>query len=300
MPFRRSHLRYFVAVAEEGQITRAAGKLHIAQPALSQAISQLEAELGAKLFERHARGVSLTPAGARLFEKARLAVTADDDALQAAEAIARRRTGVVDFGFLGVPPGLDSPATLGGFAAANPSIQLRYRELPFPTPPTSSWLADVDLAVCHAPPADPKVWAQTLRHEPRVVLMRKQHALAGRGELGIKDVAEETFIGFDPAVDRAWAGFWSLDDHRGSAPARVTTDHAANPQEILAALAGGDAITTVPASVGKVIVRVLPALVALELSDADPCSITLVGHEGRRNPLVDTLVSFVQANVRLG
>jgi hypothetical protein len=49
-----------------------------------------------------------------------------------------------------------------------------------------------------------------------------------------------------------------------------------------------------------VIVRVLPALVALELSDADPCSITLVGHEGRRNPLVDTLVSFVQANVRLG
>jgi LysR family nitrogen assimilation transcriptional regulator len=68
MSFRRGHLRYFVTVVEERQITRAAAKLHIAQPALSHAMAQLEAELGVQLLERHARGVTPTAAGSRLYE----------------------------------------------------------------------------------------------------------------------------------------------------------------------------------------------------------------------------------------
>ena len=63
MTFRRGHLDYFVAVAEEGQITRAAVRLHVAQPALSQAMAQLESELGVMLLTRHSRGVTLTPGG---------------------------------------------------------------------------------------------------------------------------------------------------------------------------------------------------------------------------------------------
>ena len=74
MAFNRDHLRYFVAVADEGQITQAARRLFMAQPALSQAISQLETELGLKLLDRHARGVTLTDAGETFLEKARAAV----------------------------------------------------------------------------------------------------------------------------------------------------------------------------------------------------------------------------------
>src|SRR3982074_3055485 len=76
-------LRYFVAVAEEGQVTRAAERLHLAQPALSQALSKLEAGLRVKLLERHARGVSLTPAGKAFLQKLRGALAAMDDAQDA-------------------------------------------------------------------------------------------------------------------------------------------------------------------------------------------------------------------------
>lgn len=72
----RRHLEYFVAVAELGSFTRAAAALSIAQPSLSHAIAWLERDLGSKLFERHGRGVSLTPSGEALLEPARRALRA--------------------------------------------------------------------------------------------------------------------------------------------------------------------------------------------------------------------------------
>src|SRR3954452_6462946 len=74
------HLRYFVAIAEEQSFTRAAERLWVAQPGLSTQIRRLEEELGAKLFERHTRGVDLTDAGRVFLGRARTALAAADDA----------------------------------------------------------------------------------------------------------------------------------------------------------------------------------------------------------------------------
>ncbi|MGA2321991.1 MAG: LysR family transcriptional regulator [Solirubrobacteraceae bacterium] len=112
MPFKRGQLRYFVTVAEEGQMTRAATKLHIAQPALSQAIAQLESELGFSLLERHARGVTLTPAGEKFLEKARVALAAAADAFLMAESLARAVKRTIGFGFMGSPPVLNQPGAV--------------------------------------------------------------------------------------------------------------------------------------------------------------------------------------------
>lgn len=296
MAFRRGHLRYFVTVADEGQITRAAAKLHIAQPALSLAVAQLESELGVKLLTRHARGVTLTPAGKIFYEKASLAVAANADAMETAQAMARTHSGSVEFGFLGAPPGLDSPASLAAFNEAYPEIQIRYRDLPFPTAPTSSWLAEVDVAVCHEPPEDSNVWQELLRREPRVVLAPRSHPLAQRSSLAVAEVLDQTFIGLHPSIDPKWSGYWSLDDCRGGPPTNVTVDRAGNPQEVLASLAARDAITTAPASVASVIVSVLPSIVAIPLAGAAPATIVLVGHKDRRNPLVARIVSFARSH----
>src|SRR5438874_8288597 len=102
MSFKRGQLRYFVTVAEEGQITRAARKLHLAQPALSQAIAQLESELGLELLERQPHGVTLTADGEAFYEKARVALAAATEALQTAQSLARAQKGMLTLGFLGV------------------------------------------------------------------------------------------------------------------------------------------------------------------------------------------------------
>src|SRR5437763_12392834 len=183
MPFRRNELRYFVTVADEGQITRAAEKLHIAQPALSRAIAQLESQLGVPLLERNPRGVQLTPAGEAFLLKARVAVAAQEEFVHTASMLARDQTQVVQFGFVAAPPTLHSRGPLKGLAEAYPEIEIRYREIRFPFAPTRSWLSEVDIAACHLPPPDPEVWSYRIRREPRVVLAAKGHPLAARDAL---------------------------------------------------------------------------------------------------------------------
>ncbi len=286
--FRRHALRYFATVAEEGQFSRAAEKLHIAQPALSQAIARLESDLGFRLLDRHARGVTLTPAGELFLEKAREALAAEDDALATAGSLARSREGLVAFGYLGLPPTLTHPGLMEAFAKARPEAEVRAQELPFPTVPTASWLREVDAAIATRPTADPEVRMQPLSAEPRVVVAPKDHRFADRGDLSVLEVLDETFIGFDPSVDPAWAGFWSLDDHRGG-PAPHVVGHAITAQERFAYLLAGSGIAVVPACHAAVLINVLQNTVAIPLTDAAPAILTLVARNDRQNTLVEAL-----------
>ncbi len=292
MSFRRGHLEYFVAVADEGQVTSAARRLGVAQPAVSQAIAQLESETGLQLLERHARGVRLTPAGESFYAKARLAVAATGDAISTARSLARAQQGTIEFGFLGAPPSIEGRIEMEGFAMAYPDIEVRYRDLPFPTSSTSAWLGDVDVAACHLPPPDDAVWRKVIRREPRVALIPRGHPLADRKHVAVEDVLDETYVGFDPSVDPEWAGFWCLNDHRGGPPERTTADRAGNAQEVLAALGAGSAITVAPLAAANVLANVLASTCAVPLRDAEPARIALVGHRDQRNPLVAALLSY--------
>jgi DNA-binding transcriptional LysR family regulator len=118
------HLRYFVAIAEERSITRAAERLWIAQPGLSQQMRSLERELGVQLLERHSRGISLTQAGELFLERARVALAASDAAAMTGRDL---QAGVIGSLRLGVASGPDWPSTPGflqRFSRERPGVEL--------------------------------------------------------------------------------------------------------------------------------------------------------------------------------
>jgi DNA-binding transcriptional LysR family regulator len=294
MDFKRGQLRNFVVVAEEGQMTRAARKLHLAQPALSHMISQLESELGIVLLERHARGVALTPAGEAFLPKARSALAAADDAVRTAESLARARSGRVEIGYIGPPPMVNAPDLFAPFADTHPDANISFRELPFPVSPTTAWLDDVDVAFSVAPAAERGVRVQAVRAEPRAVLMPDHHPLAQRGELRAAELLDERFLAYHSNVQAAWAGFHSLDDIRGGPAPNMTEDHARTPPEMLTMMAARQGIAVLPLSDALVIRDVLRGVVAIPVSDVEPAVLSLCALESNRNPCVQALMTNAQ------
>jgi len=294
MEFRPAHLHYFVTVAEEGQITRAAQELHIAQPALSQAMRQLEGEVGVQLLVRNPRGVSLTPAGETFLVKARAAHLAEIDAVRTAESLARGARGTIAIGFIGPPPSLSDPELFEALTEEHPELELSFQDLPFPRGSTVDWLAGVDLAICHPPLVEEGICTQAIRIEPRALVASKAHPLAAHSEIGVADVLDETFVGYHRSVQRQWAGFHSLDDHRGSPPSHVTGDQVLTSLHMMAAMSAGHAVTTVPLGDAAVALRVMPGVVVRPLGDADPARVSLVWCRNALNPHIATLVAAVE------
>lgn len=297
---RLTQLRYLVTVADEGQMTRAARKLHLAQPALSQAIAQLESELGVELLHRNPRGVTPTEAGEAFLAKARTALAATEDAALTAQSFARAASGELRFGFLGLPPFGKAPHLFTSFNDAHPDAEVSFHELGFPRGSTAAWLAGVDIAMCFSPTPDSEVEVQPLWAEPRMVIASKRHPLARRSKLKLRDVLDETFMGFDPSVEETWAGFWRLDDHREGRPARVTSDRALSASEMAALLASGRAITTLASSSAALLPSLLADAVAIPLVDADPAVLAVAWRCDHHNPLVDAFVTVAREHVNGG
>jgi DNA-binding transcriptional LysR family regulator len=298
--FSQGQLRYFVTVAEEGQITRAARKLHLAQPALSQAIAQLEAELDVELLVRHPRGVTLTSAGEAFLVKARAVLAAEAETARVALSLRRAANASLAVGFIGPPPTIGTPEVFAAFAQRNPDAQVTYEDLSFPNGDTAAWIADVDVAVCHAPRREPGVSVRPLRVEPRAVVLHADHQLARRGELAVADVLDETFISYHPQVQAEWAGFHTLDDHRGAPPSRLSDDHARTSLQMLGIMSSGHAITALPYADAKLALQVLPSLVAVPLRDAAPAVVSLVWRNDSANSLLAALLDVASAPVRAG
>jgi DNA-binding transcriptional LysR family regulator len=297
MAFKRGQLHYFVTVAEDGQMTRAAKKLNLAQPALSRAISQLESELGIQLLDRHVRGVTLTAAGETFLPKARAALAAYADVSLTARSLARAAREALEVGFIGPPPRVNAPELFNAFMGGRPQASVSFRELPFPYGSTSSWIEEVDVAFCVAPVADPGIRVHPFRAERRALVAPEGHPLAGRKELTVAEVLDETFISYSPRVQPQWAAFHTLDDHRGGPPEHLTDHHVLTPAEMLAAMASRRAITAIPASDAAIVEQALRGVVAIPLSDAAPAMLSLLWRDDSHNPLAEELAAFAQALV---
>ncbi|MFC4273631.1 LysR family transcriptional regulator [Achromobacter aloeverae] len=190
------HLRYFVAVATELHFTRAAERLGIGQPPLSQQIRQLEREVNAQLFVRDRRGVALTEAGQAFLVEARLVLEGADRARQAARRIASGELGALSMGFTvsaSIHPFV--PRLIRTFRGRYPGVDVSLVENSTLELMQRVHKGSVDLAFVRAPTAEmPGVRVETLLSEPMLAVIPATHALAGRDAIDLRELATEMFI----------------------------------------------------------------------------------------------------------
>jgi DNA-binding transcriptional LysR family regulator len=196
------HLRYFIAVAEEGHVTRAAERLGIQQPPLSQQIRALEAELQVQLFRRKPRGVELTQAGQALFGEARAILRQVEHAVVAAQRTARGEAGRIGLGFTSSAsfhPFV--PQTIRLYREAHPLVALSLEESGTAELVEALTQERLDAAFVRSPIGQAEgITVHSVLEEAMVAALPAGHPLAagaGRGgakALALGDLAAETFI----------------------------------------------------------------------------------------------------------
>lgn len=189
------HLRYFVAVAEERHFGRAAERLHMAQPPLSQQIRQLEAELGLTLLARTTRRVDLTPAGATYLERAREILRAVDDAADEAARTAAGRTGRLLVGCVGSATYSLLPALARTLRAELPDVEFGFQgEMLSPEQAAALREGTLDLGLLRPLPDAGGLTITGLRRDRLLVAVPQDHRFATRRRLRIQDLADEGLV----------------------------------------------------------------------------------------------------------
>jgi DNA-binding transcriptional LysR family regulator len=189
------HLRYFVAVAEQRHFGRAAERLHMAQPPLSQQIRQLEAELGVTLLTRTTRRVDLTPAGAAYLDHARAILAAVDEAGEVAGRIAAGRTGRLMVGCVGSATYSLLPALAKALRAELPDVEFGFRgEMLSPEQAEALHDGSLDLALLRRLPDTTGLTIGDVRRERLLVALPQEHRYAGRKRLRVADLAGEGLV----------------------------------------------------------------------------------------------------------
>ncbi|MEU2232218.1 LysR family transcriptional regulator [Streptomyces vietnamensis] len=191
------HLSAFLAVAEELHFGRAARRLHMAQPPLSQQIRNLEKELGVQLFERNTRSVRLTSAGRAFLGPARTVVNDVDVAVRAAKAAGRGEFGRVTVGFAGASSHEALPLLTRAVSAAHPGIELvlegqTYANVALQRVAEGS----LDLGLVRLPATQPGVLTRVIGEEELICALPSNHPLTAQGRIPLEALASEPFVSF--------------------------------------------------------------------------------------------------------
>lgn len=241
-------LRYFVAVAETRHFGRAAERLHMAQSPLSQAIRQLEGQVGATLFERTTRRVDLTPAGATLLADAHRILAAVDDARRRVERVAAGSDGVLTVGTTDLAAYRLLPRLARLVAARMPALTLRFRP-GLLTAAQEDALDErrIDLGVLRPPVLRPELSTRTLARERLVAALPAGHRLAGRDAVSVTELREDGFVAYGApgSVVDSVAAAGCLD--AGFLPRRVA--EARDTPILLTHVAAGEGVALLPESV---------------------------------------------------
>lgn len=278
------HLRYAVALADELHFARAAARLHIAQPPLSQQIKALENELGVRLFDRTSRRVGLTDAGAAFIAEARRTLASAEQAIEAARRAARAETGRLAIGYVSSASYELLPAVLRAFRRRAPDVLLVLEEMNSSEQSRGVLAGTLDLGfVRRPPPTDRRLAGTVVRREPIVVAVPSDHALAAARAIRLRELALEPFVIFPARPRPSWADV-VLDLCRGAGFEPRVVQEAVEMVSALSLVAAGIGIALVPGAV-RAVRR--PGVVFRPLTPAPWSEVMLI----RRNEPPTTLIA---------
>ena len=244
------HLRYFLAVADELYFTRAAALLHVAQPALSHQIRQLEKEIGVQFLERTKRRVRLTSAGEIFRNRARVVVEQAARAAVEAARIGRGSAGTVSIGVGSTRIWIVLPELVRRFRQIARAVTIDIREMEPSDQLEALWHEATDVALMAANPRDPELESILILRERLVAALPARHPASSRRRVNLKSLAGDTLVlpgrlampGFNEIVIGAF-------ERAGAVPAETLTTRLI--QTLICLVAGRLGVALVPESFGR-------------------------------------------------
>ncbi|MEG4572878.1 LysR family transcriptional regulator [Microcoleus sp. N3A4] len=240
------HLRYFIAVAEELNFTRAADRLHIAQPPLSQQIQHLEAELGFQLFRRTKRTVVLTEAGQVFFEESQKIMQQVDRAIQLGRQTSRGELGQLTIGFVSSASHNVVPAILQAFRTLHPAVKLELREMTTNEQLQRLREGQIDIGFIR-PPVEEGINSEIVFREVLIAALPQTHPMADRANVQLRQLSTEPFILFPRSLAPGlYDRIVSFCQQAGFSP--IAAQEAIQMQTIVSLVAAEMGVAIVPES----------------------------------------------------
>jgi DNA-binding transcriptional LysR family regulator len=281
-------LRYFVAVAEELNFTRAAHRLHLSQPALSKQIRGLETALQARLLERNRREVTLTAAGEALLASARVLLESWEAAAAAVADAAAQEARLLRVGTLTSIGRALYPGVIDQFATRQPGWRVELRSFGWGDPTAGLHDRLTDAAFLWLPIDADDIAHDVLVTEPRVVALSTKHPLADRTAVSFADIADEAFLAL-PESAGPLRDFWIATDQRGGRPAKLAAE-VTSADETFELVASGAAVHLM--AEGNAAIYARPGITCIPVDGLDPAQLAVAW---RRDDPRAAVKAFVQA-----
>ncbi len=280
-------LGYFVVVAEELNVGRAAVRLHMSQPPLSRAIHQLERELGVELFTRSTRGMTLTKAGRTLLPEARELIARVESLPSLVSEAAEARTIVI--GTLADSVDRAGSGLIDAFRARYPGVGIRIAESDLTDPTAGVCRGVVDVALTRGPFAAAGVSTAVLRRDPVGVVMRDTDPLASRERIGLEELRDRRWFRLPDTADPLWADYWSA----GRGPEHGTDTVVRTVRECIQAVLWSDSVGLAPLTISE-----SPGIVVVPVDGVAPSALVVAWRQRDRRPLVRGFVDVVMTGAR--